>query len=89
MTKSLSYREITRLTGLLKEVREGPNMYGTRQINKYIDGQLKHNGSYEWYCQHCCAEAAAFYTDIQHEETCLLARIDVALAHTEKTMSHE
>lgn len=75
----MSFRMMTRLTGLLEEVRAISDLVGIRQINEYIDGAVRATGRYEYFCWHCRADHAGMPSELEHESHCLLARIDVAL----------
>jgi hypothetical protein len=81
---NVSYSTVTRLTSLLEEIRSTTKLIGFRQVNEYVDGVVRHSGSYEYYCEHCSAPAAGMPGEIQHEADCLMGRIDSALSDIAK-----
>jgi hypothetical protein len=78
-TRLISLSTVTRLTGLLKEIREARDIIGFRAVNEYKDGRVQASGKYEYFCWHCSADKAPMPFEIKHELHCLLARIDAAL----------
>jgi hypothetical protein len=76
----ISFREVTRLSGLLEEVRATHDLIGQRPVNEVVCGVAQLTPSYEYFCWHCTAPAARLSWEIKHRPECLLARIDAALA---------